>query len=204
MDILKPYIGLDINVNHNKLSRQYYDKINELKKERNQVLLNYHMSLFKNFKFRGENIKRYMENIDDLCLDICLINSIKQEYEMFNNIARLEVGTEDDNHADIKYSYKEGITPEFDNIFNTINEIVDDVQSNNCFSDICTLSYKEPNGSYCSLIDYEFEYTQDYYGEYIYFIDSDFYPIVLELEKLINSKSKEFKELIIKEYNERY
>lgn len=208
MDVLKPYIGIDINTSYKDIIENYDKKIRELREERTKAILDYHLNLFKNFNFRKTNLKRYMDDINDLCIDLFVINNIKQEYDKNNKSNRIEIASERLDYADFKYSYKKELTKEFDDISEEIAAITDNIQSDNCFSDICTLAYKIPEKqskySYFSMIEVDFEYEQDFRGIDVYYIQKDFYPIVLELEKLINSKSKEFKELILKEYNESY
>lgn len=200
MNILKPYIGIVYN-DPNNIVNEYNKQIEELKELKNKAILEYHLSVFKNFKFRKEFINRYKENITDLCCDILMINNIKQVYERDSRLSILEVGKEGYDYARNEYSYAKGYTQEFDSILDDIVSISDDMYGDNCYSDMCMFGYFNLNGSYYNLIDTEFEYDEDYRGEYVYYIDKYFYPIVLEIEKLINSNSKEFIQLI-KEYDE--
>jgi len=205
LDILKPYIGADININYKDITKDFDEQIRKLKQERTKAILNYHLNLFKNIKFRKNNIKRYMNNIDDLCIDMLVINNIKQAYSRNSKIDKIEIAVENSEYAEFKYSYEKGITKEFDDVYDEMTAITDAYQADNSFSDICSLAYRVPDKqskfSYFSLVESNFEYEQDFRGEDIYYVEKDYYPIVLQIEKLLNSKSKELKELILKEYN---
>lgn len=206
MDILKPYLGISLESDPSDEVKQIMEQIKELKEIKDNKILNYHLSLFKNLKFKRDFIKRYKDDIAELCCDITMINNIKQSYkENSGYMSELTVGREDNNTGTIEYPYKLGYTPEFDNIKDYIITIKDDIYSDNCFSDVCIIGFFRPNNKgYLGLVDCDFEYTQDYYGEYRYFVYKKNYPIILEMEKIINSNKEELKEMIIKYYNENY
>ena len=196
MDILKPYIGLNSNLNERSLIFQYEEKFRKLQEERDKAILDYHLNLFKNFKFKKRIVDGYIKNPNDLCCDIVMINNVKQAYENDKNLSVLEIGTEDNETASNKYSYELGYTSEFDSMSRQIDEIAEEIYADNCYSDMCTLGYYMPDGTFKNFIEYEFEYEQDYYGSYVYHIETFLYPIILELEKLINSKSEILKKAI--------
>lgn len=205
MDILKPYLGISLESDPSDEVKQIIEQIKELKQIKDNKILNYHLSLFKNLKFKRDFIKRYKEDPEELCCDITMINNIKQSYEENSGyMSELTVGREDNNTGTIEYPYKLGYTSDFDDIKDYITTIKDDMYSDNCFSDVCIIGIFLPNKSYHALVDCEFEYSQDYYGEYRYFINKRDYPIILEMEKVINSNKEELKEIITKYYNENY
>lgn len=204
MDILKPYIGVKAYKSERALVIKYESMIQALKEKRDKEVLSLNLDLFKNFRFRKKLIDRYKEDIDELCCDIIMINNIKQCYENDKNLSIIEVGYENASNAMNVQSYAIGYTTKFDDVQTEISEIADEVYVNNCYSDVCTLGYFTPDGSYKNLINCDFEHEQDYYGQYTYFMDTMMYPIVLELEKLINSKDNEFKTLILDHYNNNF
>lgn len=201
MDILKPYIGIKSYKKECDLVKDYEIMIKNLKAKRDKEVLELNLNLFKNFKFRKRIIDRYKEDITELCCDIVMINNIKQCYEKDKNLSIIEIGYEYECSANNTESYTKGYTPEFDDIKDEINSISEDIYSENCYSDVCTLGYFTLDGNYKNLISCDFEHSQDYMGQYTYFIDTLMYPIVLELEKLINTKKEEFKTLILNFYN---
>jgi hypothetical protein len=204
LDILKPYIGVKAYKSERALVIKYESMIQALKEKRDKEVLSLNLDLFKNFKSRKKIIDRYKEDIGELCCDIIMINNIKQCYENDKNLSIIEVGYESESTAMNVESYAIGYTTKFDDVQTEINEIADEVYMNNCYSDVCTLGYFTPDGSYKNLINCVFEHAQDYYGQYTYFMDTMMYPIVLELEKLINSKDNEFKTLILDYYNNNF
>lgn len=204
MNILQPYAGIKAYTNEKDLINQYESMIQDLKRKRDNEVLSSNLNLLKNFNFRKKLINQYRNNVDDLCCDILMINVIKQAYQPDKNLSILEVGYENDSTARCLYTYSKGYTTAFDNLETEIIEISDQIYGDNCFSDICALGYFTPDGYYKNLIDCDFEHDQDYEGQYTYFMETSMYPIVLELEKLINSKKEEFKELILEEYNENF
>lgn len=204
MDILKPYVGIKSYTSERVLINEYETMIKALEEKRDKEVLDLNLNLFKNMKFRKNLINRYREDIDELCCDIIMINNIKQCYERDKKLSIIEVGYESESTANNLDSYAINYTTEFDDVQSEITEIVDDVYGNNCYSDVCTLGYFFPDGSYKNLISCEFENEQDYRGQYTYFMDTIMYPVVLELEKLINSRKEEFKALILDYYNNNF
>lgn len=204
MDILKPYVGIKSYTSERVLINEYETMIKALEEKRDKEVLDLNLNLFKDMKFRKNLINRYREDIDELCCDIIMINNIKQCYERDKKLSIIEVGYESESTANNLDSYAINYTTEFDDVQTEITEIVDDVYGNNCYSDVCTLGYFFPDGSYKNLINCEFEHEQDYRGQYTYFMDTIMYPVVLELEKLINSRKEEFKALILDYYNNNF
>ena len=108
MDILSPYIVVDLNTDYKEILNYYLKKTEELEEQKEKALLDYHLSLFKNIKFRKDTLNRYMENINDLCCDIFMINIIKQEYNRIKDRGTkfIEVAIEDYNSANLKHNYE--------------------------------------------------------------------------------------------------
>lgn len=100
--------------------------------------------------------------------------------------------------SEFNYWYKDNYTHCFDIVGYDIKQIVEDVESNCSFYDICSLYLKLPAENHYNLISNKFQPMDYYNGECIYYMPKIYYPIILEIEKIINSNSKEFIELIKK------
>lgn len=196
MNILTPYIGIKDYDGPKAIQHDYNEKIRHLNLEKDELMLQSFLNLFKNFSFRRKIINKYRENIEDLCCDIVMLNNIKQAYENFSNLSFLEIGEEDYHEAGNIYVYEKGYTAQFDTVENIVEEIYEECEGNCAFSDICTFGFTLPNGTFYNFVESEFEYTSDYSGKYSYTVPTKFYPVFLELEALINSNSEEFIKLI--------
>lgn len=201
MNILKPYIGIKSYISPISIEIEYEKRIKQLNDEKQKLMFEEFMNLFNNFRFKRNMINRYKEDISSLCCDIFMINNIKQSYEKWKDTCELDIGREYYEGAEYENQYKVGYTKSFDCVKHHIEEIHEDIDSNNCFSDMCTFGLFLPEGNFYNFVLSEFEYADEYYGQYNYTVPTFFYPVFLEIEKVINSNSEEFIKLI-KEYQE--
>lgn len=197
MNILEPYISIKSYTSPYKIEREYNNKIKQLEEQREKVIVNNFMSLLNNFNFKRKIINNYRENIDTLCCDIYIINILKQSYNKTNDTF-LEIGIENECTAQFNYNYKDNYTYYFDVIGHDIEKIIEDIESCSSFDDMCNFNLKLPEENYYNFISARFQSAESYDGEYIYYLKKIYYPIILKIEEIINSNSKEFIELIKK------
>lgn len=202
MDILTPYIISDIQFD--ETCKKYDEGIEILNRAKDNFTLNYSLKLFSRPEFRKRILNMYIRNIDRLCCDIIMINNIKRAYEKQENPNEyIELNDllymynsdsiEDDESLEM-YIYDMNVTQNFDSVSEKIKSVFKDTSDDSSYFDSCSLGYRMPDGSYLQLIKSKTEYDDDCFE--VFMIKAVFYPIILKLEKLINSNSKEFIKMI--------
>lgn len=197
MNVLEPHKGLEIRNLHEE-NRHIKDIMKDIESKHHQQIANYLISCFKNPKFIKTNIKYYEEEfqIIDLCWDIVMINNIKQAYERDNKLSVIDVAYEENNDYGLEYSYDNSYTPEWEEVIDEIKELSDDYKCDNCFSDIARLCIIIPGGSYYDLLESKIEYIEDFRCKDQYTIRHVYYPVVLEMEKMLLRNKDKFIKLI--------
>lgn len=186
------------NNNEQSILDEYNNKIKELEDKKDKEIFNLKLNCFNNKKFRNDIINHYKQNIDILCCDIMIINHIKYFYSHQQDYSTILIGYDYQNAENNNFLYREEYTEDFDFISDNIQDIVDDIYDEweyiDFFENINNNIYKDliynvfiPKNTFCV-------------SEYDFYIKKVFYPLILELEKLINSEKEKLIELILEYY----